>query len=374
MPVDPAFGLRSLGNMARTLSISAPLHPLLETAAEEALGALRAASVSIAQLDEDGRLVRVLINVGDLSADEVRWPVDETYALAEWDRLSAVLTDKITRTDHLGADDCDPMEAELLQSVGKGSSVTAAILVDGRVWGEFYATRHLGEEPFVENSVDYVDALMAILGAGISRSLREATLERLAFHDALTGALNRRGFEQAAAHVHELPDEAVRALTLVALDINGLKDVNDSQGHPRGDELIRTVARALHEAFAPYPGSLVARMGGDEFTALVPHHDPTSVARTVEALCDEVGQDRSFGPSAGLSAGVAHTLLTGRDDVTHNELMEAADRALYQAKALHRSAAVLTDEHGPTRRGGRRAGDGRRAASDAGRSGADGEV
>lgn len=357
MPVDATFGLRSLGNMARALSTATALNPLLETAAEEALRALHAASVSIGRLDQDSCAVRVLINVGDLADDEVRWPVDETYALDDWDRLSLVLTDAKTRTDHLGSDECDPKEADLLETIGKGSSVTAAILVDGTVWGEFYATRHLGAEPFVEGSVDYVDVLMAIVGAAISRSLRESALERLAFRDALTGALNRRGLERAAERVFNLPDGAVRAVTLVALDINGLKQVNDHQGHERGDELIKAVASALHDTFAPYPGSLVARVGGDEFTVLIPHHDATLVTRAVDELCRDVGRNRSFGPAAGLSAGVAHTLLSGCEDISRADLLAAADRALYRAKKHSGSTAVLSDEHAPSRRGGRRVGD-----------------
>ena len=74
MLADPAFGLHSLGTMARALSRSTPLNPLLETAAEEALLALRAASVSIGRLEHGGRSLRTLINAGDLAPSEVRWP------------------------------------------------------------------------------------------------------------------------------------------------------------------------------------------------------------------------------------------------------------------------------------------------------------
>ncbi len=356
MLADSAFGLHSLGTMARALSSSTPLNPLLETAAEEALLALQAASVSIGRLEPSGRSLRTLINVGDLASSEVRWPEDETYHLDDWDRLSLVLTDGITRTDHVGADDCDPREAELLNALGKGSSVTAPILVDGRVWGEFYATRYLSNAPFVQAAVDYIDVLMAIVGAAISRSLRESTLEQLAYHDGLTGALNRRGFEEQAARAFELPEGTSRVVTIVALDINGLKQVNDQQGHPRGDELIQAVARALHDAFAPHPGSLVARVGGDEFTVLVPHHDPARVAKTIEALCQNVGQGWSVGHAAGVSAGLSSTLLTGHGDATCSDLVAAADRALYLAKHHPLWTTVVSEEHTLERRG-RRASD-----------------
>ena len=344
MLVDPAFGLHSLGTMARALSGSTALEPLLETAAEAALVALRAASVSIGRLENGGQTLRTVINVGDLAPTEVRWPEGEVYPRDQWGRLHLVLTDGKTRTDHVGAPDCDPTEAELLDELGKGSSVTSAILVDGEVWGEFFATRHLGHAPFVATAVDYIDVLMAIVGAAISRSLRETELAYLAFHDALTGTLNRRGLDQAAAEVFDLTAGATRVVTTVTLDINGLKQVNDHQGHARGDELIETVARALEEAFVSYPGSLIARVGGDEFTVLVPHHDPTLVAGTVGALCHRAGQGWDFGPAAGVSAGVSSTLLTGGTDVTRDDLLAAADRALYLAKQQPLSAAVVSDE------------------------------
>ena len=357
MLVDSTLGLHSLGTMARALSVSMPLNALLESAAEETLLALRAASVSIGSLERGGRSLRILINVGDLALTEARGPEDETYELAQWGRLALVFDDGVTRTDYLGADDCDPREAELLNVLGKGSSVTAAIHVDGTVWGELFATRHLGQEPFAEESVDYVDVLTSIVGAGIARSLREATLERLASRDPLTDALNRRGFDQAAAHVFDLPEGTSRVVTAVALDIDDLKQVNDQQGHSRGDELIQAVARLLHEGFACYPGSLVARVGGDEFTVLVPHHEPTRVARTVEALCQRAGQGWSFGPAAGISAGVSAALLTGRGDVTRDELLAAADQALYVAKRQPLTAVAVSQEYALNRRGGRRAED-----------------
>jgi diguanylate cyclase (GGDEF)-like protein len=344
MLVDPVLGLSSLGTLARDLSVSTPLDPLLETAAEEALVAIHAASVSIGRLDADGRSVRVLINVGDLALAEERFPEDETYSIAQWSVMRQVMTAGITRTASVDSGDCDPSEAELLTSLGKGSSVSAAIRVDGSIWGEFYATRHLGQQPFTMDAVDYVDVLTSIVGAAITRSLRENELAHFAFHDVLTGALNRRGLDESAAHVFALLERTSRVVTSAALDINGLKQVNDQQGHARGDALIQAVAQALDAAFGSFPGSLVARVGGDEFIVLVPDLDPTLVIETVETLCQHATQGCGFGPVAGLSAGISSTVLTGRADATRTELLAAADRALYLAKEHPDSTAVVSQD------------------------------
>lgn len=344
MLADPAFELRSLGALARALSVSLPLNALVETAAEEARVALRAASVSISRLEPNQRALRTLINVGDLGSSEVRWPLDESYPVAEWKTLAHIISVGTAQTSVLTDENCHPETAALLTALGKGSSVASGIRVDGTIWGEFYATRRAGEEPFTEDAVDYVNVLSAILGAALSRSLRETELAYLAFHDPLTGVLNRRGISRAAELVFELAEGASRVVATVALDINGLKRVNDERGHAHGDELIATAARAIAEAFASYQGSVTARVGGDEFIVLVSDHDPSLVAKTVDVLCRRTSRGWAFGPDAGISAGTASALLTGRADVTYDDLLTAADRALYVAKQSPLSAAVVSQE------------------------------
>ena len=344
MNVDSVFGLRSLGNLARVLSASSGLLPLLETAAEEARLALRAASVSLSRLEPGGDLIRVLVNVGDLALTEERFPEHEIYPLSQWGAARQVVSDGITLITSLADSDCDPIEAGLLTALGKGSAVQAAIVVDGIVWGEFYATRHTSQDPFADDAMDYVDVLSAIVGAAIGRSVRESELAHLANHDALTGVLNRRGLDHAATRIFDVPGGTSRVVTTLGLDVDGLKQVNDRHGHARGDELLSDVALSLQEAFGSFPGSVIARVGGDEFTVLLPDVDPSVATELVTALCREKDESWSFEPTAGISAGVASTLLTGRADASPSDLLAAADRALYAAKQLRAAAVVVSDE------------------------------
>ena len=176
MEADPTLGLHSLATMARLLGRSQPLRDLLEMAAEGARLSLNAATVSISRYDSDAGALHTLINVGDLAPSEVRWPEDETYPVTRWPELREVIEYGSTRSDRLDDPQCDPRERELLTRLEKGSSVTAALIVDEHVWGEFYATRQVGHPPFGDRSVDYVEVLAALVGAAISRSLREADL------------------------------------------------------------------------------------------------------------------------------------------------------------------------------------------------------
>jgi GAF domain-containing protein len=162
--------------MARLLGRSQPLRGVIEVASEGARLSLTAATVSISRYQEDDAALHTLINVGDLAPSEQRWPEDETYPVTRWPQLQEVIEYGATRTDSIDDPMCDPRERELLTSLEKGSSVTAAVIVDDLVWGEFYATRHVGHPPFGDRSVNYVDVLVALLGGAISRSIREAAL------------------------------------------------------------------------------------------------------------------------------------------------------------------------------------------------------
>ncbi len=335
------LALTSLAAMANALGRSDTLPRSLEIAAEEARRVLHAASVSVSRFDPGTVTVRTVINVGDLGPTEARWPTDEVYTSREAQNLGRVVHDLVTWTADLSDPDCDPFEAQLLRELGKESALGAPIVVDGQLWGEFYATRHAGAEPFREHAAAYVEVLIAILGGAISRSMREESLQLLASRDPLTGLVNRRALDAEAALVFHVPAGSTRSVTAVALDINGLKNVNDTHGHLTGDQFIRWVALALSTAFTAIPGSLVARVGGDEFTVLISESDAAEVVRAVDSLC---GRMCRFVSGPAFSAGVATAVLTEGRAPTATELFAAADRALYVAKRERRCSTVLAHD------------------------------
>ncbi|NUS53151.1 MAG: sensor domain-containing diguanylate cyclase [Nocardioidaceae bacterium] len=327
--------------MARALGRSESLFRLLELATEEARLAIDAASVSVSRLVPGSLTVRTLINVGDLGPDEERWPEDETYEMTHFANLELVVGELQTWIASIDDLTSDEDERKLLAQLGKGSSVGAPIVVDGHLWGEFYATRHVGDRTFDRNEVAYLEALIAILAGAISRSLREESLERLAYQDPLTGLPNRRALDEHAARVFDVPHDGSRTVTVVQVDINRLKEVNDTLGHVAGDQLIQSVGRALDAEFSGLPGSLVARVGGDEFTVLVTGHDPSTVLTVSDRLAQRTWR---FGQGAGVSCGAATAVVTPGGHVSTHDLFAAADRAQYVAKHGRLSSTVMSDE------------------------------
>jgi len=339
-PVDDAERIRSLAVMARALGRSARLEIIVEIAADAAVQALQAASVSVSRLEPGTGGIRTIINAGHLGPGEHRWPTDEIYRLEDYRQLTGVVEDLRGWTAVVDDPLADPDEVELMMKFGKSSALAAPLIVDGVLWGEFYATRLIGEPPFTDGDLAYTEALAAILAGAVSRALREEDLTRLAYRDALTGLANRRALDDAATRY--VPGQA---LSIVIVDINGLKAVNDTFGHDEGDRVIQGIAGILQRHFGTLPGSLVTRMGGDEFAVVVPGHHLDRVVAAAQAACAATDRlPQHIGISCGLA--VAGPELGGG---SVDDLFRAADAAQYLAKRAGGSRVMVAGrrEHLP---------------------------
>jgi diguanylate cyclase (GGDEF)-like protein len=322
-----------------------PLPDILETAAEVALDVLGAASVSVSQLEPGTATLRTVLNVGDLGPEETRWPQDEMYSVRDFDIYGMVEDGLKTSTNNLDDPDCDDHHRDLLHQLGKGSSLLAPIVVDGQAWGELYTTRHVARPPATDPvDISCLEVLVAILSGAISRATREESLTQLALRDPLTGLMNRRGLDQQTALAFNVPEGITRDVTIVVVDINGLKGVNDSLGHLFGDQLIQAVARALNASFNRLPGSLVARVGGDEFVILISGLDPVTAIHAADELCSRTW---TIGAGATISAGLATAALTHQHCHTPVSLIAAADEAQYIAKRSHLHHTMISDQYRP---------------------------
>jgi diguanylate cyclase (GGDEF)-like protein len=161
-------------------------------------------------------------------------------------------------------------------------------------------------------------------------------LEGQALADSLTGLANRRAFDEALQEAGEWASANGRPLTVVTLDLDYFKTVNDTYGHGAGDQALQLVADAMRKVAGP--GDVTARLGGDEFVMLL-RADQQAALRTVDQLRSIVGADTTLPSGApGLSVGVA-VMPTHADTV--DELVRASDKALYTAKSGGRGRVAL---------------------------------
>jgi diguanylate cyclase (GGDEF)-like protein len=243
------------------------------------------------------------------------------------------------RRHRVAVDDplADPAEVELMVKYGRSSALAAPLLVDGVFWGELYGTRVVGEPPFTDGDLAYTEALAAILAGAASRALREEDLERLAYRDALTGLANRRALDEAAARY--VPGQTI---SIAIIDVNGLKAVNDTLGHDEGDLVIQSVSAILQRHFGALAGSLVARMGGDEFAVVVPGHPPERVVAAARKAC---GAADRLPQRVGIACGIAASGPAATAPV--ERLFRAADAAQYLAKRVGGSGVVVAGQEPP---------------------------
>ena len=180
-----------------------------------------------------------------------------------------------------------------------------------------------------------------VLLTGISLfSLLSFTLEairdsiELARTDGLTGLLNRRAFDDELA-IAVMRVERYRYpqdLSLITLDIDNFKHLNDTYGHPAGDKVIRAVSRILLTTSRRV--DRVARIGGEEFAIVLADTSYTAALRLAERLRQAISSDNSTGITCSASFGVA---CLQSADKSPEALLHAADGALYAAKAAGRN-------------------------------------
>jgi len=164
-----------------------------------------------------------------------------------------------------------------------------------------------------------------------------AQLRRLSTTDALTQLGNRRGFEEATKRLTKVP--AGTEISLVMMDLDEFKVVNDTFGHAHGDVVLVSFARLLSE-IAP-PGASRFRVGGDEFALLLHGHDGAAAMEVAQRLRRSAEAELGFGVT--LTSGVATLSASDRDE---SLLVQKADAALYKGKMLGRNVTVLYDETG----------------------------
>lgn len=156
----------------------------------------------------------------------------------------------------------------------------------------------------------------------------ESLLRRQAHHDELTGLYNRRGF---LARLQKLLSQAKGDTAIISLDLDEFKTVNDTLGHPVGDQLLKVFAKRLRAAVRP--GDLVARVGGDEFVVVMAGISRSGLEAAARRLFEKLGQRYVIGEQevvTAVSGGVA--LCRGAGEAEY--AVSRADVALYHAKHI----------------------------------------
>ena len=152
-----------------------------------------------------------------------------------------------------------------------------------------------------------------------------SVLRLAATADPLTGLANRRAWDERLDEEMERSRRTGTALSVVLIDLDGFKDVNDRDGHAAGDHLLQAIARAWQTQVRG-GGDFLARIGGDEFAVIAPGSDQMGIRRLIKRFDEAAPAGTSF------SAGEATWDRTERAP----DLLHRADLAMYETKLKHR--------------------------------------
>ncbi|HEY7381601.1 MAG TPA: HD domain-containing phosphohydrolase [Gaiella sp.] len=327
----------ALITVASAVAAVETLDDLVEVAAEEARAAIDAASLSISRWEAERRVLRTIVNVGDLADWEERRPVDEVYRLEDYDVLQRLL-DGVSYVTSVDSDDGLVREHEVLRSAGKHCAVVVPILLGGQPWGEIWGARRIDQPLFGDRDVHFLQTIAGQIAAAVGRTELFARMADLAFRDPLTGVGNRRALEERLELAVSEALAAGKDLAVLLCDLDNLKELNDVMGHHAGDEALRRVAAAL-VAEAGGEAPLVYRIGGDELCLVLDDVGPNEAVALGERVLHRLAGD----PEAlTVSCGVA-SLTMGV--VRAVDLLRAADAAQYTAKRSGRGRICLADPH-----------------------------
>ncbi len=187
---------------------------------------------------------------------------------------------------------------------------------------------------------ELLEAIRSILPPAIAAVSQRQILAEAALRDPLTGVRNRREFEHRLHEELARKDRTRSELSLVMLDVDHFKVINDSYGHPEGDAVLKEIASRLVATLRLQ--DIVARYGGEEFAILLPECDDAHGQMVAERLRRAIA-DHPFPISHGqgiIDVTASLGISAARENESASELIRRVDAALYRAKGLGRDRVV----------------------------------
>ncbi|QCU90342.1 GGDEF domain-containing protein [Thiomicrorhabdus sediminis] len=167
-------------------------------------------------------------------------------------------------------------------------------------------------------------------------------LQSMAFKDPLTDMLNRRGLNHSLVYISEINKRKNTPISIILIDIDEFKKINDNHGHSGGDAALQQVAAMLLETARN--SDLFCRLGGDEFILIMPETDSESAKMVAERMQDKVAQTAIEVFNKEFNVTLSMGITTKYGEIELDQLIHQADIALYQSKRTGRNR-ISVSEH-----------------------------
>jgi diguanylate cyclase (GGDEF)-like protein len=329
-----ATSYRQLAEIYHDLLSREGLEPLLDRLVKTVRALVPVASILIAETRTEERVLIPLVAEGAWPDGflDTRLPFGEGLIGVVAERGQPIFCNEAhrdTRAGHVaGTPEEEPEAIISVPLVGRGVVIGAMSLYREGEGAAFTAFEFELAQRFADA------AALALENAQTRAELRD-----LVRRDELTGLLNRRGFNELLADALAGTRDDGRPVSLLLIDIDQFKQVNDMHGHLCGDALLRHIARLLEQVSRSRDH--VCRLGGDEFGVVLPHTEPEQAQTIAQRLAHELAAEPMYHGNTPVpitaSTGIANTRDTRPDP---ESLMRDADRAMYDHKHGRGEAAA----------------------------------
>jgi diguanylate cyclase (GGDEF)-like protein len=327
--------LQALLDLSSSLSSSLELRDVLREFATRAAELTGATSAELSHYDPAKGVLVMLVEYR-YGVDEITTTGGQVYQLVDYPATRHVLETQEAVQIRVSDPSHDPAERALLEHQGQRSLLMLPLVARGETIG-LLEIIDVNDRVWDETDVEFCRALCDIVAIAVRNAVLFAELQETAARDKLTGLYNRRLFEEQfeAAVARSLRQK--EELTLLVVDLDGLKRINDVSGHVAGDNALRTLSDALRATIRS--SDVACRIGGDEFAVVLPGstaEDAVTVAERAQEMLAEIGRGQySF------SGGIARVTPA---QSSSEDVFRAADLAAYRAKTAGGARTLLAVE------------------------------
>jgi len=231
------------------------------------------------------------------------------------------------------------MKSDPLQKMGLRSLYSVPIMAREKILGTICVGSHDSRD-FVERDIRLLGSIASQIGIAIENAQMYERAVEIAFTDSLTGLYNRRYLMEQIRRELARAERNKTALSLIMIDVDDLKTVNDRFGHDRGDGLLKELARIIKSKARA--SDVAARLGGDEFVVLTPDTDLVGASEVGQRLRSEAhlsriqmgGREMGTSVSIGVASYPSHA-------TSAESLLKKADEAMYEAKRAGKNRVCL---------------------------------